>query len=304
MTSSSESLDVRRISDGNRSSVEQSSSSWTLPNNAVAQSDLDVALQAIEEVFQRSLSISSNDTHHHFIQDTQASLMKHLLRIVNPIPDNDFQDYVDLYHIVPDDGQEGFEEEEEEEKGKGNSEVESDHSMIDDDDEELDEADLVDLSSLHEAKQKREKVRALSKNIQETREKVLQGSLEEVMRKEHAAILEALERRPDLASLESDEEARTQQAALTESLESLSKLLKDSQWEKLPQQLESLQNTIDVIQKESDKDRPLSQTEAAIISRSNSTDEEDDFEELLGDGNDAQVTTAVDRLARFFELVE
>ena len=304
----------RRISDTDRPSTDDDEQQqWILPNNAVAQSDLEVALQAIEETFQHARIAAENTsaTRDLFLQDTQASLIQHLMRVVQSVDDQEFQDFVDLYHVVPDyDDDKEDEDKVEENDNDGDDDTFQEVLLFDKNGEEVDEADMVDKKSLHEAKQKRAEVRALSQSIQETRERVLEGSLETIMKKEYHSVLEKMEQRPHMESnAKNDQMAAQQQAALTESLETLSKLLQDSQWDELPKQLESLQNTIDVIQKESDPERPMSQIEAAIISRTNSEDDEEHgWEQLLsqvkGDVPLDNPATAAERLVNFFALFE
>ena len=65
--------------------------------------------------------------------------------------------------------------------------------------------------------------------------------------------------------------------------------------------MRKLQDTIEVVQKE--RDRPLSETEAAIISRTNSNADDDDGNDLLGlleHDDDGEILSAHDRLAAFF----
>jgi hypothetical protein len=276
-----------------------------LPNNAVAQSDLDAAIQAIEQSFQEALGEhpqNNNDTTRSLLlQDTQQSLIKHLKRIVDPVADTKFQDYVDLYHVVQ-------EEEEEEE----DYEDEDEHNEIseDEEEEEVDDEDFIDTEALGEARLLRTSVRELSQNVQEIRERVLKDSLETNLKEDYTTLLENLEQnRPSVSSTDQDSNVvESQRVALDESLQALSGLLNDSQWSKLPQQLESLQSTIDVIQKNTDKNREMSQTEAAIISRCNSAEEDSDWDALLSSQDSTRegeiLVSASDRLARFFEQLE
>lgn len=278
----------RRISSSNANEV------WLLPNNAVAESDLQAAIQAIEDTFHEATSSldSSDFTRRMLFQDTQQSLVYHLKRIVQPISDVDFQDYIDLYHIVLDEDDDDVEDND------------NDQQFMDDMvEEEIDEADLLDTNALQEAQQLRAAVRDLSQNVQEIREEVLKNSIATIVRNEYTALVDDVPNRP---SVEIDKTMIDQQQEyLQQSLQALSALLQDSQWSELPKQLEDLQNTIDVVRKETDKDRPMSQTEAAIISRCNSDDENNNWDMLLSqkDGDDSRMTPS-DRFARFFEQLQ
>lgn len=273
-----------------------------LPHNAVAKSDLDAAIEAIAQTFQDAAMADGNDeTRRLLLEDTQQSLIEHLKRIVEPVPDFEYQDFVDLYHIVPVD-----DDNDEEELEEG---LQDESSFEEEEEEEIDDEDLIDTKALGEARQLRASVRELSQGVQEIREQVLKDSLETNMKQEYNKLLEDLANRPSVdTDMSRIDESR--RVALEEALRDLSSLLNDSQWSKLPQQLESLQSTIEVIQKNTFKDRPMSQTEAAIISRSNSADEQDnDWEALLSQestsgGRGELLLTASDRLARFFELLE
>jgi hypothetical protein len=80
----------------------------------------------------------------------------------------------------------------------------------------------------------------------------------------------------DLAA-DSSEESTSFQT----SLERLNHALNQSQRDNLPKQLQRLQDTIDSIQKEQNKDRPLSQTEIAIVSRTNSMADEELMDQCM-----------------------
>ena len=283
---------------------------WNLPHNACAQSDWKAAVQAIQDTVQHELegirgnnveNNADNDSHvamtTMLFQNIQEVLVELLQRGLIPVADEDFQDFVDLYHVVP--------------VNLEDLDAESEHESADEieveDDEEMDQDNLLDRKALHEAQQLRSAVRDLANHVEETRERVLQDSLQTIAAGHgYDDLIKKVQERP-LVEADSETKAmQEQREALQVSLGALSYLLKDSQWSELPQQLESLQSTIDVIQKESDKDRPMSQIEAAIISRCNSAEDQDttnDWDDLVSSPPSVALTAA-DRLARFFELVE
>ena len=130
----------------------------------------------------------------------------------------------------------------------------------------------------------RTQVRTLSQRVQQIRGRVLE-------KVESAASKNKL---PADAPIELQEIAAEESKDFKESLEELSQLLNHSKWTQLPKQMKSLQDTIEVIQKESE--RPLSQTDIAIISRNNSSEEEG----LALSSHEDQDLSAPDRLLQFF----
>lgn len=294
------------------------SNSTVLSNNAVALSDYDAAVRAIEQTFEEAIRTSTGATEpteesttaRMLLQDAQASLLNNLKRIVVPTSDEVFGDYVDLFHIVDDD-------EESLEACDTENSMEEAPEIPPFQPEEIDATDLLDTKALQEARELREVVRSLSERIQETRERVLAKVVPSSQSND-----ELVEEASRLPVIVSNEDNLASDLASTESfassMEALSKLLRDSEWSKIPGQLESLQSTMEVIEKETDKDRPMSQTEVAIISRTNSTamddeQDEDDGTSLLSrmmalsqpdSVLDQEPLSATDRLAQFFEYLE
>lgn len=284
----------RRISNANENSRDEN---WILPNRACAQSDLKAAMHAIQETIQQEIAATSDDLSAALFEGIQESLVGILERTLVPVADEDFQDYIDLYHVVPVNLEEAQQEEEE-----SVAEIEQHEA-----EEEIDQDDLLDRKALEEAQQLRGVVRELSEQVQQTREQVLKESLQTTIAGQgYIDVIKSIEERPAVQSQIDASAIREQQVALQASMGALSSLLTDSQWSSLPQQLESLQSTIDVIQKESDKDRPMSQVEAAIISRSNSAEDDTttDWENILSQQESGVTLTAAERLARFFEQIE
>ena len=312
----------RRISDSHQQSRRKNDDhhkkgdDWNLPHNACAQSDWKAAVQAIQDTVQQELAglLQSNkdddddddgDTSTQvtsttmLFQNIQETLVELLQKGLIPVADEDFQDFVDLYHVVP----VHLEDLETDAEDEG---TEEEIKVEDEEEEEIDQDDLLDRQALQEAQHLRSAVRDLAKHVEETREQVLQDSLLTIATgQRYGDLMKKVQERPLLEAEGETVAMQEQREALRVSLGALSSLLKDSQWSELPQQLESLQSTIDVIQKDSDKDRPISQIEAAIISRSNSAEEQDittDWDDLSSQPSVG--LTAADRLARFFELME
>jgi hypothetical protein len=242
-------------------------------NNIIAQSDYQAALKALEATF---LDIDETDPiARDLFQAAHASLVNNLSRMVQPVEDSAYHAWIDPYHVVEDDESDQEEEEVVEEQDDDDEEQ----------DEEIDEEDLLDTKALKEAQQLRSQVRNLSQRVQQIRERVLQKV---------ESSSSSSQPQPDVRVQVEGAEQEESHADLTSSMEGLSKVLNHSQWAKLPQHLQSLQDTIGVIQKENV--RQLSQTDVAIISRNNS---EDDGLHLSS--QDDQDLSAPDRLLRFFQ---
>merc|ERR1711865_1243038 len=95
-------------------------------------------------------------------------------------------------------------------------------------------------------------------------------------------------------------------SSLQDSLEGLSRLLQDPQWTRLPNRIQSLQDTIETIQKETNEGRFMSQTEIAITSQcSRDTIIDESKRKLLEENNkenDKLNIDAMDRLALLGQL--
>lgn len=257
-------------------------------NNVVAQSDYTAALQAMEATFCDAIDQETDLATRKLFQAAQTSLVQNLNGMIQPLDDDDYHGLVDPYHVVADDDDESESDSDYDYKSGEEEELKVD-------DEDFDEEDLLDTKALQEAQQLRSQVRSMSQRVQQIRERVL----EESSKGRTTTMVDPDVRvRVDAPAMDKDT-----LASLTTSLASLSLLLQNSQWSQLPRQLENLQDTIDVVQKESNKDpRTMSQTEVAIVSRNNSTDEnEDNLHTLSQEDKDL---SAPDRLVRFFQEFE
>jgi len=271
---------------------------WSLPHNACAQSDLEAAIKAIQDTVQQELMTdfvtNSDNVTKTLFQDIQTVLVELLQQAVIPVSDHDFQDYVDLYHIIPIDIDD-IEEQDVEEEIKEEEEEEE---------EEMDPDDLLDHKALQEARQLRRIVRDLSKNVEQKRERVLKDSLATIVSYQ-GDNNDGIETDLNVETDFNSEQEEKQREALHGSLGALSSLLQDSQWNDLPRQLESLQRTIEAIHKDSDTDRPMSQIEAAIISNPNGTTNNDTTDHWEDAFSEEMINiTAADRLARFFAQIQ
>eukprot|EP00980_Cylindrotheca_fusiformis_P023408 scaffold10472_cov126-Cylindrotheca_fusiformis.AAC.3 len=263
-------------------------------NCIVAESDYKAALSAIESKFKNAAAPSDDTATQSFLEETQKALLESLQRIVHPVSDQEFHDIVDPYHIATpivdadeSDSDESITEEEEEEE------------------ESIDEETLLDAKAYETAKEKREHVRSLTRRVQQIRQRVLDRVATEASKD-----FQVDSAKPEIVMEEGFETASL--ASFQESLNRLDKVLQQSEWENLPKQLQRLQETIDSIQREQDKDRPLSQTEIAIVSRTNSMADEElleqcarlsqnDYDPTNEEDMDDKQLSPVERLAFFLQ---
>mmetsp|Transcript_7784 Transcript_7784/g.19057 ORF Transcript_7784/g.19057 Transcript_7784/m.19057 type:complete len:302 (-) Transcript_7784:180-1085(-) len=286
-------------------------------NNIVAQSDYEAALAAIESTFE-SFRLSQQQSQENeqsldqeliaeIYRTAKISLLNNVKRVVRPIDDNDYNDYVDQYHFVLD---EESDSDENDMDSDPNTEDESD----DKEEEEIDLEELVDMKAWKDAQRLRTRIREMSNKVQTVRERVLKRTEDGIL----SSISENLVDKPVIivfeeadgndASDDKENSGRNSNIALQNSLRDLSKALKDPKWTRLPNRIQSLQNTIETVQKETSEDRVMSQTEIAILSQPKATIDESRRRMLEDDsGNDENASNyntanAMDRLALFGQL--
>lgn len=262
-------------------------------NCIVAESDYQAALKAIESSFLTALEENNDPITRKMMEATHASLVQGLTRIVQPVSDQSYHDVVDPYHIVMDDDE--VDDDSDDEHG----EIEGEDMF------EFDDEELLDTKAYATAKDKREQVRTLSRHIQQIRQRVLDRVAEEAS-KPFAKDSSRVRIEPPSAEAEA-----ILPSALKTSLEDLDKMLNDSKLGDISKQSKQLHDTMEVVQKEIDKDRPMSQTEIAIISRTNSSVDEELQEEYVRLSQPEQASnmgkeaiTPSDRLAYFFQGFE
>jgi hypothetical protein len=279
-------------------------------NNIVALSDYDAALKAIEATFdgfqfQQPQPDSGNSEQQQLDQERideiykacKESLVRNLDRIIRPVSDDDFHDYVDPYHYVQEsiEDYDGGVSEEELEFQKKIAETIKEGEKED----EVDEEDLIDEKVWKQARFMRVRIREMSTTIQSVRDRLLQKSKEGVSSHFQPQLVDK-----PVEIVDSEEEnTEDPTVALQDSLQTLSQILQDPQWSKLPHCIQSLQETIEAIQKETAEDRQMSQTERAILSQND--DNQMFFVEssrkLLEESSDGvaeeQIVNAMDRLA-------
>ena len=272
-------------------------------NNIVAQSDYEAALAAIESTFESFLvsqprQENDSDLDQELIEEiyktAKTSLLNNVKRIVRPIDDNDYNDYVDQYHVVWD------EESDNEDNDVQQSNVEESE---DEGEEEIDLEELVDMKAWKDAQKLRTRIRTMSNTVQEVRERVLKNTEKSIL----SSISEQLVDQPvKIVFDDADEKENNNNIALQDSLRELSKVLKDPKWARLPNRIQSMQNTIETVQKETSEDRVMSQTEIAITSQTKTVIDES-RRKMLEEGCDENApnyntANAMDRLALFGQM--
>ena len=325
-------------------------------NIIVAKSEYQSAVTAIESTyddFQKSQlgedKIRYPSLDHNMVEkiyeSAKQSLLKNIDRVVCPIDDNEYSDYVDRYHIVLDDDIGGESEDEAYEVNNKCNETKNDNRDMNDhegEEEEIDKEELIDTKALKNARELRARIRDMSSDVENSRERVLKraedlisSSLSHHLIDKPAKVIfqdditykeglrdttqddgkenvtmnmnGGISNITKMSDNDSNDITKTGAvSSLQDSLESLSRLLKDSQWTRLPNRIQSLQDTIETIQKETNEGRFMSQTEIAITSQcSRDTIIDESKRKLLEENNkenDKLNIDAMDRLALLGQL--
>jgi len=320
-------------------------------NNIVAQSEYEAALAAINATFDKFESSSrshenENENLGYYLDQKlieeiykSARLLNSVKRVVRPIDDNDYSDYVDQFHIVL-----------EEDSDNDDHPVEFDHeqNLKDEkvDEEEIDEEELVDMKALKAAQALRNRIRNMSNKVESVRERVLRRTEDRILFSNSSHLVDRpiridfdgddngdddLGNNRSIASnidaganneeneMENSTRSKTvlgnrtndngDSSVLQKSLKDLSKLLRDPQWTRLPYRIQSMQETMETIETETTEDRVISQTEIAITSKHNDIIDESSRRKILEDGLSKEnllpqdsATNAMDRLALFGQM--
>jgi len=251
-------------------------------NTIVARSDFDAARTSIEATIDGAIAAETDPLTKRLYQEMRTSLIQNMIRIAQPVEDNELHD-ITLPFYTP---------------------VEKDDIMgtpegsDDEGEEEIDEEDLLDRKTLSQAKELRSNIRSISSRVEKVRSRVLERSRK-------LAVSELEEDDPIDLDEAACNETKAKAKQLKESLQSLSDLLGKSEWAEMPHQVSRLNDTMDVVNKEMDIDKPMSQTELAIVSRSNSAEDEqneNDIQRLSQGDKLTEDISASDRLALCFQL--
>lgn len=243
-------------------------------NSLVAESDLKGALKGIENCLdewrniekqpkdeENPISEETRSTLNSLLSQAKESLTNHMERLLEPISDEEYHKYLHRYDVI---------EEVEEEMDE-----ESEDEPISDD--EYDQEELLDKEVLQRARVLRQQVREASERVNKLRRSVTDRAVSVAQRE--AALLVGP---PPLGENKPyNVDAMTEQLQqpfsgkkseklieMEESLKNLMSCLKEMEV-KVPDALETLQQTMDTIQLALEQGTSLSQTERAIRSRSN-----------------------------------
>ena len=303
-------------------------------NNIVAQSDYEAALAAIESTFdsfQLSQQRHDNESLEHSLDQNlieeiyktaKTSLLNNLKRIVRPIDDNDYNDYVDQYHIILDeenDNDDSNDMSSDQDPNPRNKESGDEEEV----EEEIDLEELVDMKAWKDAQKLRTRIRKMSTTVQSVRERVLKRTEDGILSSISTQLVDkpvkivfddADDSDGKIIGDASDEKENNAKGSsnsnitLQNSLRDLSKILNDPKWARLPNRMQSMQDTIETIHKETNEDRAMSQTEIAIMSQTKTTIDEsrrrilEDECEQDGPASSYNAADAMDRLALFGQL--
>jgi hypothetical protein len=311
-------------------------------NNIVAQSDYDAALAAIESTFDnfqlshRGHEIANSDQPldteliEEIYKSAKASLLENVKRAVRPIDDNDYSDYVNQYHIIMEE-----ESDDDDEDVRSVQDLNLGNEESDEEEEEIDVEELVDMKAWNDAQELRTRIRTMSSTVQSVRERVLNLTEDGIMSSISSDLMDkAVEivfndddcndrKGSDDAFDDKENNAQGMNAPtntsrtknnndcsdLQDSLRELSKILQHPKWKRLSIRVQSLQDTIETVQKEISDDRVMSQTEIAITSKYIPTVNESSRRKILeqdskqdeSSSNDGTID-AMDRLALFGQL--
>lgn len=330
-----------------------SSNGYNISNNIVPQSEYQAALAAIESTFENFHRYQQDhDKHRHpdldhdmiegIYKTAKQSLLHNVSRIVRPIEDNEYSDYVDQYHIVLNDDKDESDDEESvedsQDREKGESKDNSCKEEYQEEKEEIDEEELIDKKALKNAQRLRTRIRSMSSTVKDIRERVLKRTEDKISssisdhlidipikffiendnieedNNIHADVTgHSAEGKENIINLNTNTLDKsdsgksrfnttidgTSSSSLQDSFKGLSQLLRDPRWLRLPSRINSLQDTIETIQKETSEDRFVSQTEIAITSQCKKTIVDESSRKLLEEYNGEEESNfdPMDRLA-------
>mmetsp|Transcript_28634 Transcript_28634/g.61679 ORF Transcript_28634/g.61679 Transcript_28634/m.61679 type:complete len:372 (+) Transcript_28634:118-1233(+) len=302
----------------------------------------------------RALHVLDQEMITEIYQAAKASLLNNIKRVSRPINDDDYSNYVDQYHVVLDDDDDSDNDDNYKafnDDDIGKNDCSEENHKDDGEEQEIDEEELVDKKAWKDAQALRTRIRTMAAMVQSVRERVLQHTEQGISSSVSKNLVDApiqivfdgeeecdarnhdnndsnKEKHGD-ASNDKENLTRNDRASrgipdlrnnadssssLEDSLKDLTKLLGNPQWTRLPNRIQSLQETIETIQKETAEDRILSQTEIAITSRYKDTIDKSARQKVFGEnyekGNSSSsmnddstaAMNPMDRLALFGQL--
>jgi len=227
-----------------------------------------------------------------FLSQVHESLKERLYQVANPIPDEDFHQRVrgNILQQLMDEEKEQEEQQIEEEEAAFLAEMEAkEHeewmrSVVCN--TNYDENELVDAEAVKRAKEMREQVRAMASRMKEQQQAILERAIQLVQREIRLLtedVLLSSSEATDNHDNHNDDEQQAQTRELFEARRQNLKTVQSSLLEMtetlytsingvVPRNLKDLKDTVNTIEKEFEKKQhpqSLSQTEKAIISRTN-----------------------------------
>jgi len=237
-------------------------------NNLIAESDLTVALAALQQHLQAKAEGAASVTEQQLLQDCARSLSAKLAQTVQPLDDEAFHVYLarykdDMLTCPTDDGA----------AAPGDKAVASANAT--DDTVMFEEEELVDQAAAARVQELREQVRAQAATIQTLRASVLDRSVAVAERQLKLWMGGGTDppRPENSKDSNSDailEEYKSELEDMKASMQSMSDVLQET-GTALPAKLQSFQSTLQEIETSLNKqqDQPLSQIEQAIYHREN-----------------------------------
>ena len=261
-------------------------------NTLVAESDLQAAMQGLEERLKRSLSKyddgdavpSDNQNTRRLLQECGNSLKRNIERIVQPVTDEAFHVFVKRN------------DDNDEDDGTKTEDAGDSYETTNEEEEEYDEEDLLDPEAVQRVKELRQKIRAQAASVQKVRQEVLEQAVTIGQRQVHLWLgkygdSSKAQAEIEVAALDTTR-SRKQVDEMHESVANMVTALHEIGKE-IPDKLSSLQETVAAIEKSLSRkeEGTLSQTERAILSR--------DEDVAMGLMNEVSDISPEKRLANF-----
>ena len=261
-------------------------------NTLVAESDLQAAMQGLEERLKRSISKyddgdavpSDNQNTRRLLQECGNSLKRNIERIVQPVTDEAFHVYVKRN------------DDNDKDDGTKTEDAGDSYETTNEEEEEYDEEDLLDPEAVQRVKELRQKIRAQAASVQKVRQEVLEQAVTIGQRQVHLWLgkygdSSKAQAEIEVAALDTTR-SRKQVDEMHESVANMVTALHEIGKE-IPDKLSSLQETVAAIEKSLSRkeEGTLSQTERAILSR--------DEDVAMGLMNEVSDISPEKRLANF-----
>ena len=294
----------------------------TFQNNLVAHSDYQQAMNGINEYFENEgkkfienfnvdrfndeTSLTMHLLRKHLMKSCNTSLQRNFARMTQEVPDAQFNLLMEEYYPPL-----SYEERSGTDEPLQRLRAELQEVEEEEDEEEFEEEDLIDPKALKQAQDLREKVRTLSTRVEELRGSVVLRAckIAESGFKSNRQLLESdplpnVSVPEDLISVPPFAKDISS-TDLYKSMDDLAKLVNHAKFGEIPNRLNVLEETMEVIRNDTTPVKTLSQTESSIVSRINEKENVNDARQrdLLTPLSPADEETPQDRLADFLARV-